>query len=356
MKMRKIGVLTFHRAINYGAILQTYALQQFLKKQNFETRVIDYRCHKVEKDYKTSLNTINIKKIISTLILFLKKTKFQNFVKKNIAISKPVYCKDDLRLISNEFDYLCVGSDQVWNERWTENDKRYFLDFTESTKKISYAASLGKGQLSNDEKFELKMLLEDFNKISVREHSSACLLKTFVDKKINVHLDPVFLLEKNDWEKVLKDVQDTNYVLVYMLVPSDNLMKKAIELAKKRNLKVILLNDNIRKKYDVIYKRVSSVEKFLGYFKNASYIVTNSFHGTAFSIVFEKNFFVELQTYKNAPNMRMVDLLDTFDLNDRIFDEFSNLYLYNSVNYKCVEEKKNKLIEEVKTYFCDLVD
>lgn len=354
--MKKIGVLTFHRAINYGAVLQTYALQKFLKRQNFNASVLDYRCLKIEKDYKLNFFTFNIKKLISSLVLLSKKFKFNKFINKNIVLTKPVYNKEDLENISKELDYVCVGSDQVWNGRWTDNDKRYYLDFTDSYKKISYAASLGKNAMSLKEKTEYTELLNDFKKLSVREQSSAELLSGFLNKNISTHLDPVFLLEKNEWNKVAKTIRDSNYVLVYMLVPSDNLIKKAIDLAKRKNLNVIILNDNIRKRYNIEYRRFVSIEKFLGYFKNASYVITNSFHGTAFSVVYEKNFFVELQTYKNAPNMRMIDLLKVFDLNERIFDENSDLSIYNNINYHIVNRKKYKMIKEVTDYFNELKD
>lgn len=351
--MLKIAIITFHRAINYGAVLQTYALARYLKEIGYDVQVLDYRSSAIEDSYriKYKFNMCCLKQILLSPFSERKKKEFYNFIKKNIPHTQPLYTQNDLRKEAKKYDYIITGSDQVWNSQWTKGDEAYLLNFCEDKQKISYAASIGKSDILNEEKQRLERCLKNFQWISVREQTGKDLLESFLEKKILVNCDPVALLNKEIWEEIATLPKEKDYILVYMLVKSDSLMEAAIKYGEKKGKQVILINDNIRRKYLVKYKRYISPEQFIGLFCNADCIFTNSFHGTMFSIIFEKEFYVELQKYKGAPNSRIVDLLKRVGIEECILKELNFKEQKQKIDYLLVKEKFNQMKIEAKKYF-----
>lgn len=351
--MLKVAIITFHRAINYGAVLQTYALSRYLRELGYNVHVLDYRAKAIENSYKVKLgrDLYSMKRMVLAPFLMRKKKKFYRFVEKYIPHTRPLYTRDDLKKEAEKFDFIVTGSDQVWNSRWTEGDETYLLDFCKHEQKISYAASVGTANISEEEKKRMKKHLQNFRMISVRETSGKPLLEAFLQKEVSVNCDPVALLGKEDWKQMAENPKEKNYILVYMLVRSESLMNAAIEHGKKTGKQVILLNDNIRRRYQVTYKRYVSPEKFLGYFCNADCVFTNSFHGTMFSIIFEKELHVELQKYKGAPNARFVDLLKKVEMENCIIAGTQNDDNYEEPNYVFVREKLKEMRDETQKYF-----
>ena len=145
----KIGIMTFHRAINYGAVLQTYALQKYLNDSGYDAEVIDYRCDHMENFYKIlSVKNKSIKQVIRGLLNFIyvykKKSRFYGFLDQNVKISSKIYDKSNIGESNNEYDKFITGSDQVFNYACSQFDKNYFLEFVKNyDKKYSYAASFG---------------------------------------------------------------------------------------------------------------------------------------------------------------------------------------------------------------------
>ena len=177
------------------------------------------------------------------------------------------------------------------------------------------------------------------------------MLDSFIQKEVSVNCDPVALLSKEAWEQMAALPKEKNYILVYMLVKSDSLMNAAIEYGKKTGKQVLLINDNIRRQYPVTYKRYISPEKFVGLFCNADCVFTNSFHGTMFSIIFEKEVHVELQKYKGAPNSRFVDLLTKVGMENCVFEGALIDSNYRKPTYASVKEKLKQMQDETKKYF-----
>ena len=192
--------------------------------------------------------------------------------------------------------------------------------------------------------------MQNFRSISVREQTGKDLLDSILQKEISVNCDPVALLSKEAWTDVAVSPSEKNYILIYMLVKSDNLMNAAIEYGKRTGKQVLLINDNLRRAYPVVYKRNISPEEFEGLFCNADCVFTNSFHGTMFSIIFEKELHIELQKYKGAPNSRFTDLLKRLELEDCVFDA-PQIKENNEINYVLVKEKLGLMQNETKTYF-----
>lgn len=309
----KIGILTFHNADNYGAVLQCYALQEVLKRKfpNDDVSVIDYRNNKIEKSYKI----IQLrKKIISNVIQFiyipsvLKKRKlFENFRRRFLNLDHVSF---------SEYDVIFYGSDQIWNFELTGSDLVYLGKGFRGIK-IAFAASDG-GELI-DSKAEVKDLLLKFNEISCREKSLAKKITALTDRHdIKTVCDPVFLISKTDWLKIAVLPKEQNYILAYKV--SENLdFDREVEKTSQHYGKPVIqivYQKSIRKFFYQKQNIVTgvSVEQFLGYVAYADLVITTSFHATAFSLIFERPFYV-LKIEKRSE--RITDLLSVVGCIDR---------------------------------------
>lgn len=351
--MLRVAIITFHRAVNYGAVLQTYALSRYLTDSGYDVKVLDYRSNAIEDSYKIKFapNLYSLKQMLLKPLSDKKKKRFYRFVENNIPHTDSLYSTEDLKAEARKYDFIITGSDQVWNSQWTNGDEAYMLNFCNDEQKISYAASIGKSNVSEEEKQLFKKNLQSFRRISVREKTGKDLLDSVIRKNISVNCDPVALLGKEAWEQVAILPEENNYVLVYMLVKSDSLMNAAVEYGKKNGKQVIIINDNIRKQYPVTYKRYISPEKFVGLFRKADCVFTNSFHGTMFSIIFEKEVYVELQKYKGAPNSRFVDLLAKLGMENSVLEDGRVNDNYGKPDYGFVKEKLKQMKDETDEYF-----
>lgn len=352
--MMKIGVITFHRVLNYGAVLQTYALQKCLQKLGYECVVLDYRKPEFENEYRNlKFNRISPRAIYHTLKCWMVRKKdkaFLEFIKDNIQVSEPCNTIEDLAHVADKCDFVITGSDQVFNYITTHNDGHYFLDFIEeSKKKYSYAASFGITDISNEAGNRLKSWLKDFQSISVREIEAKEYLEDLLGRPIELHVDPSFLLEMKEWMKFNQGVSGRNYVLVYSVARSQELIDGAEKLAQKYGLEVRYIKYTYEKCGSAKVITDASPTEFINLIMNAQFVVTNLFHGVAFSMILQKNFYIYLQ--KNVKtNSRLMYLLNRYDLSDRIV---YNDYLperaidYASITAK-IEEDRNAAIEYLK--------
>lgn len=321
----RIGVLTFHRALNYGAVLQSYALQVFLRSHDFESSLLDYFPKSFQRERKivdsTSLS-IFIKSLLKYPLYHKKIRHFDRFLKK-CFLSKPLYNFLDLEKINDAYDVFVSGSDQVWNERWNHDDKAYYLDFASLDKKYSYAASLGNADRDDFSKARLVSHLSSFCRLSLREKGAIDMLAPLVDGEILAHVDPTLLLKKEEWSALTSPVKKPPYLLIYTLENDPDLVKMALEIAKERNLKVIQILDIFKSDNHAIeYASCISPEKFVSLFASAEFIVTNSFHGLTFSTIFEKEFLLGLQKRAGAPNDRLLDFVAKFNLSHHLVDQY----------------------------------
>lgn len=323
----KIATITFHRAINFGAVLQAYALQKELLKLGHETEILDYRSEFIEKHYAkgTLKSFFSVRKIAIILLrngyIFFKREKFDMFVKNNIKVSSDILADEDLKKIEHDYDLFITGSDQVWNYLTAGFDKNYFLEFVKNNnKKMSYAASLGLSVLPHEYVPVYEELLIDFKKISVREKSGETLLSELLDRNdISTVVDPTLLLTADEWQMLEEKMAvPERYVLVYLLYENSKILNFAKKLAKQNNCKILYINDRLFKTSGMDNLRNLSPGEWLFLFRNADYIVTNSFHGTVFSLIFEKIFWVDYLSNKNSVNSRVVTLLEYVNLTSRV--------------------------------------
>ncbi len=347
----KVGTLTFHKVNNFGAVLQAYALQRYINNLGCDSEIIDYSPIYTSKSQKQS----KAKKILSYLINPKKKLlakianqKFSTFRKKNLKLGENVYVGDqNIETNPPTYDAYIVGSDQVWNTDLSNKSKAFYLHFPKTGKRISYAVSVGKEAFNDYEIKYIQKYLNDFDCISVREEQHAVLLSKMFNINVEVTLDPVFLLEKSEWNKLTKPIKrmPQKYILVYVLEYSEELIDCANKKAKELKSEIIyisLIKNHINGK---VLNGIGPSE-FLYVFSGATYVCTNSFHGTAFSIIFNKNFSVVRHTTRNS---RIDNILEISGLKERYYD-VKNKQQLDSINYDVVNRKLINVIEKSKSF------
>lgn len=339
----KIGILTFHCSNNYGAVLQAYALKSALQSlhPNHDVTIVDYRCK--ETISPVSFADIKRKRGIKGALLHYGQIqsvakKFNHFRSKNLNLSVPYQDKTKLAEDIEQYDALVSGSDQVWNRVWSGGDDVYFQDFhCENQKKYSYAASFGFEKLKQEEIERYRNYLSDFHRISVREKSGVKIVRDQLALNAERHLDPTLLLEAEQWNKIAIDPKISGkYILVYMVPKQKNVTDFAQLLSKKTGYPIVMLSKNL-KPYHVRHEGNSSPEEFIGWFKNAEYIVTNSFHGTAFSLIYHKKFCIDLHNVRGL-NVRSKDLLDLCGL-EYTLPKQNKMLVFDSTDWSKVDRK-----------------
>lgn len=338
----KIGILTFHSAVNYGGVLQAYALQEEIKKIGGVPEIVDYKTPYFAKRYSpVYIPSFSLKKIAYALLdmpnVISKNRKFKRFSNKFLKLSERAYDRITIKSACGDYQKFIVGSDQVWNLQLTDNDTTYLLDFCDdNSKKYSYAASFGSSRLDSGAISVFQDKLLGFQAVSVREESAKHNADAMLSgKEARVDIDPTMFLSSGEWEKccVAPNINE-KYIVVYKLNQS-----QAFDCAKKLSeatgLKVVVLQAQLKGvPYGFICKRKPSPEEFLGWIKHSEYVVTDSFHGTAFSIIFHKKFMTLPDKRPDNRNTRIENLLKLASLENRMGNGDSCELIHNEIDYK----------------------
>lgn len=354
--MKKIGILTFHNAINYGAALQAYALQQKLLEMGYESEIIDYENEYFKKSYASFfISEKSIKKFIYACFAYRnnqeRNRKFSEFRNNYLKLSEKKYAIENIAQSNKLYDKFLVGSDQVWNLNLTHHDLTYLLDFcTDTYKKCSYSASTGNNPMNNFSLETYRKYLSDFHKMSTREVETAQLLKPILGHDVDIMIDPVFLLSYQAWKNfaVLPNINQ-KYILTYKLNQKQDVFLCAQILSRKTGFPVVALQAPYRRIPQEFRKeRQTSPQEFVGWFQNAEYVLTDSFHGTAFSILFGKKFLSYLQDDFQSGDCRIQNILSLLSLKDRIgvgsdISKINDVIDYRSVSTIIEQQKNNAL-------------
>lgn len=360
----KIGILTFHRALNYGAVLQAYALCHFLNDNDFDAEIIDYRNKALETIYHSSKINLNnmqqyhgysFKNKIQRFfeVIYFKKLclKFDSFLEKNLSNTVTASSWDK---VINQYDWIVTGSDQVFNFILTDNDVIYYLQGVPFEKRASFAASAGAFNVVKNQKCIDELNLFSF--LSVREEETAQLFEDITKKKCFCHMDPVFLLDKKEWITVEKAPHiHKPYILIFSMNKSSKLVEKALAYAKKNNSEVYFLSTALKRKMKKGIRQIwnASPYEFLGWIHHADYIFTDSFHGTAFSILFEKRFFVDADPQLGSSN-RIFNVLNYFgcanNMNDKEIGKIAEVKIENELSNNLENARKyfRKFKDEIR--------
>lgn len=327
----KILSITIHNVPNFGSVLQTLATQMLFEKKRCDIEVIDYcppRLRIINRikcvfGSKASL----LKKIVVFLTMdVLNKRVFSSFLKKRVHLTKCVYNTKDVMKKLCVPDIYMTGSDQVWNSGHNGFiDTTYYFESVPG-KKVSFASSFGRDELNREESILVKKMLLDYEIISIRENSGKKILMNLLpSKNIEQIIDPTLLIPADEWRKIATHSSDTQerYVLIYPMSGIDfNLFDVAKKIASRIGAKIKMLSPGLKtyKQCDCTLK-FQSPERFLELIDNAACVVTNSFHGTAFSINFETPF-VTLMPQKYST--RLDSILTLLEQKNRIWNEHFN--------------------------------
>ncbi|MBU4348414.1 polysaccharide pyruvyl transferase family protein, partial [Patescibacteria group bacterium] len=334
----KIGILTFHDGINHGAYLQAYALQNFLEKSGYPNKIINYKKfrHWI-KEYKCFLYRKKTKDLIDNVRKIIKfKRSHRKFKLTRFTFSHKKVSKE-------KFDTVIIGSDEVWNfhNALLNYDSIYFGNDLNAKKVISYATSFGAVEQIEENFEKIKNDLNKFKNISVRDENSFNLVKKLTGREIPIVLDPIFLY---DFSKEKIDCPYEDYILIY----GGNLDENLIKEIKKTNKKIISIG------YQNSWADINVIDvdpfEWLGYFKNASMVITTMFHGLLFAIKYNKNFCLIVTRGKKN---KFTPIIDNLCLNSKIYDSnhdvLKNIFS-DKINYDLVNKKLDILIKQSKEY------
>lgn len=362
----KIGILTFHRAINYGAIFQAYGLNNYVQSLGHDVEFIDYwpKSHSDEYELFNRRHFNNCSLLGKCRYIFEFLLKYKNskrrqhscieFIKANFNLKNEASILTGNQIVGS-YDVVFYGSDQIWrrSDKISDNrgfDKIYYGEYPKNKCiKVSYAASMGVVNLNPNDKDVLKKLLSNFNHIAVREKNLLNVVKE-LGYSATLTVDPVFLLNKKQWISLIPDTYKKithKYIFFYHHTFSEEAVQLVKLLSKQLNCKIIEVNAEalpyaIAKKY----KNDSSPSEFLGLIHNAEFVVTTSFHGTVFSVIMEKQFFA-LGMRNNSE--RSKTLLAELGIPDRYLDDINKLPT-TTIDYKVLAVNQNRVVENSKEY------
>jgi len=355
----KIAILTQPLHTNFGGTLQNFALQRVLKEMGHTVETIDYdwgQASDLKKILSFCKNYFLGKKpnlfFFNSELDYISK-KHNLFISHNIFLSNKIL--DTSTLVNyfeeKKFDAVIVGSDQVWRVAYSPKIENFFLDFligNKEIKKIAYAASFGldEWQFSAEDTFYIKNLIKEFNYISVREDTAVTLCKNFLDLDVEHVLDPTLLLKKDEYIKLFDCTKfSRGGIFSYILDNNEDKIEKIDLLCKTLDKKSFICMPKKTKKEKIFINNredyvYPNIEEWIGSFYKADYVITDSFHGTVFSIIFNKPFIAISNNERGAT--RFKSLLNFFNLEDRLVDakdEIDVSMIFKPINYEFINDK-----------------
>ncbi len=387
MKNISIGIVSFVYGTNYGCILQRHALQTILRHRfngveslafpipYMGKKSSDSRCnHFFSSRFPTTLKKVTMF-IPRRLFYFYfekpqikqRENKFAEFERRFLVNTRRLNFYDDVQKEGERFDVLVAGSDQIWNTTWYGGEvffQYYMLDFVPCEKKISYAASIGLSQIPDEYVPKFQRYLSDFTWLSVRENEGAKELERILNRPVDVVLDPTMLLSLEEWDVIsnrypTNEIQESPYILCYALGNQESVVRKARQIQKYRDVPILYLCTTMRE-YMSLKLKHSKVKpilnagpgEFVSLFKNAAYVVTDSFHGSVFSILYHKPFFTMMRDKADptkSMNSRMTTLFSTFHLESRLFSPEDKTPL-TSESFEIDYEAVDKILQERREF------
>lgn len=352
-----VGVITYHRSNNYGAQLQSYAMVRVLMQMGHNAEIIDCNTIGSGKIFHWNFQSVRgfmgafRNNALSLLTEFKRKKLFKTFVESYIPKSRECFTQKELLDVVKQYDYIITGSDQVWHPQICEGKKFFFLDLPiPSSRKIAYAPSFGLDDYTENEVEQYMPLIDDIGHLSVRETTGNMILEKYLGRKAQEVVDPTMLLQKKEWEDLTPPPKYERYLLYFTILDEpcgmDNFVR---EIADKHGLKILRIG-TVRDilKSGFINARVSGPKDFLSLVRYADMVITSSFHGFVFSILFQKEVLCVLNN--NDRNSRLKDLAQKLGMISRIvlnpsqYDAASISPIdYKKVEIQLIEMRENSL-------------
>lgn len=359
--MKKIGIITFHNSYNCGSMLESFAMQEIIKKRGGNPEIIDFSSKGQKELYSVFYKNNSIKNIFKNIMIFphygrVKKNNnlYEKFKTDNFILSK-IKTDDSKNLSDSIYSKVVAGSDQIWNITIPDSDDAYFLPWVKKAKKIAYAPSFGAKNILevSDNSNKYKNYLLSFDNLSIRENNGKKWIKDLCGRDVDVLLDPTLLLDRDDYDRICDYTYTPKEKFIFLYCPAfnRNICKYVKKISKKYNLKVIAWST---KSY--YFKRIKSFgfelvpyetpALYLSLIKNSEIVITTSFHGTIFSTLYKKKFITVKNGDMYGSDDRVITLLKQLKLEDRLlpynFDEKYNYMMDVDYTKYDIELKKMK--------------
>ena len=371
--MKKTAIITFHNSDNCGSMLQALALQEIIKRETgTDVQIIDFSSEGQKELYSIFAKPTSLRKIVKNLLCVpvyknLKKQKndYQKFMEYFQLTDRSYSNNSELSELDGKYDYYVCGSDQIWNIRCPDADDAYFLNFVHKGRKIAYAPSLGGANLADvatdPERYE--KLLNDIEYISIREANGKRWLEEMLHREVQIILDPTFLLSSKEWKKyeLKKRVVPGNYIFYYAFHYSKEQNEIVRNISKQMDMPVVSMDVKtwmIRGvfAYGVKLSPEYGPAAFLNLISNAQMVLTRSFHGVAFSTIFERNFWMLGKLTNPNGDDRAASILNQLGLSHRMIslDEIkAGVDLNEEIDYVLVKSKLRVLQDKSIKYLKD---
>ena len=359
----KICTITCHDVYNVGASLQAFALQTYLKSLGHDVKIIDYKPDYLSKHYRLDIvgnpkydkpflkQAYLLAKLPGRLRILPRKKAFDSFTSEYLDLTKRYTSSEELKKEPPEADVYFAGSDQIWNPLFPNGkDPTFYLDFVQQGVRASYAASFAVDEFPQELREVTAQYLNRFDHIAVREKSGLSVLKTLGIKDAETVLDPVFLLDRAQWESMAERPEgcEAPYLLVYDFDNSASVRRLAEKIAAENGWKIYSI-------FDLPYAErcfpLCGPETFLGLVQGAAFVLSNSFHATAFSVIFEREFAVVERTEKI--NTRMRDFTALLGLSDHMVTETVSVPL--NTDWAQVKRRLEEEIDHAKAYIDEVL-
>lgn len=382
-KLKKIGILTFHKSINYGSVLQAYALCMTLQGMGYYAELIDYE----PKIYRTMYQNLYLKNdsfrhAVGNLMrrfpirkaFYNRQREFERFRNIYLPLSREKYeLNSDLEALNQKYDAIIVGSDQVWNVTAYDCDDVYFLPISHKAKKIAYAVSLNNATYTEERcNEEMRSWIIDFDAISCREKSGCARIARFIHgkKTVNNTLDPTLIANPKIFAFEGRPiVVEKPYIFLYSVNFSAEAVKVAKRLSMRTGMPVYSLMTGAQsyryvhpnREHIHILKGHLAPEDFVNFIRHAEIVVTNSFHGTAFSINLEKNFYSVCEKYPDGTikeDDRISGILSSLGIVDRMIcaEDMNSIELGPRIDYSVVNQLKEAQITHSKQFLVNAIE
>lgn len=364
--MKKVGIITMHRVLNCGSVLQAFALQKKISEFGCDCEIIDYVYpNKEHKKYLNKDNSINLKKylgkIIFNILYYKQKKKINIFLHEYLNLSTVKYSSaKEIKKCPPKYDIYCTGSDQVWNSRFNCMDDVFFLSFIGNYEnRFSFASSTTLKDCLDKENLKF---LRNYNYLGVREKSSAFALEKSLNRKVTTNIDPTLLLTGKEWHSVLKisnkKIIKRPYILFYILTysfnPYSEIKNLISDLLRETGLFPVFLYGSIRNCQKFKAKNIINAgpKEFINLIGNAELVVTSSFHGTCFSILQHKKFYSLVDSISNNSDERIISLLNELGLEKQLLEKSEKFSIksYCNIDYSIVDKKLQNLRNKSMSY------
>lgn len=373
MNNKMVGIMTFHASHNNGSMLQAYAFQKVLKdKFNLPNEIIDFSNHNQQRMYSILYFPRTIKQVarIGLNLLYYQKLKkryndFEEFSNNHLVLSSNrIKTSEGLLACDNRYDVVVCGSDQIWNTKAQDADKAYFLPFVKSSKKVAYAVSFGATNINTiSDVDEYARFINNFSALSVREYNAKKWLEELTTIPVEITADPTLLLNTEDYLPLCSETGiKEKYIFWYTITYTKKSIEYILEVSKKLSLPIYVIDAkewsrrNLAK-YGIKLAPKGGPSSYLSCIKDAELVLTSSFHGTIFSVMFRKNFWYLKKINFDSKDDRASFLLTQLGLMDRFVNlvDVVNLNLSEEPNYAEVSSKIDELRERSMKFIREFI-